>query len=110
MELIDFCDKYCPIPARWVEFPKIDNQLSVDCDLEESECPFHDVDFSKVVEAKAKSNNKCALCPDCGKPMWKKGTITWGRGDNRKTKTNWQCPSCGRTTINPKDYQTEETT
>ena len=43
-----FCNKFCPIPQRWVEFPKIDSELSVDCDLEESECPFKDVDFSKV--------------------------------------------------------------
>jgi len=48
MEQIEFCDKYCPIPARWVEFPKVDNELTVDCNLEEDECPFKDVDFSKV--------------------------------------------------------------
>lgn len=51
MELIDFCDKYCPMPSRWVEFPKVDNELTTDCDLEESDCPFKDVDFTKVCVA-----------------------------------------------------------
>lgn len=52
MEQIDFCDKYCPMPNRWIEFPKIDNELTVDCDLEESDCPFNNVDFTKVLENK----------------------------------------------------------
>lgn len=43
-----FCDNYCPVPMRWVEFPKIDNELTTDCDLEESDCPFRCVDFDKV--------------------------------------------------------------
>ena len=50
MENTDFCDKYCPMPMRWVEFPKVDNELTVACDLEESECPFNDVNFSLVNE------------------------------------------------------------
>jgi hypothetical protein len=48
MEQEEFCDDYCPVPMRWVEFPRIDNELSVDCDLEAGDCPFKDVDFSKV--------------------------------------------------------------
>jgi hypothetical protein len=50
MERIEFCDKYCPIPARWVEFPRVDNELTVDCDMEDSDCPFKNVDFSKVTQ------------------------------------------------------------
>ena len=50
MDKMEFCDNYCPIPARWVEFPKVDNELTIDCDMEESECPFKDVDFSKVTK------------------------------------------------------------
>ena len=60
MDREEFCDKYCPMPARWVEFPKIDNELTVDCDLEESECPFKDVDFDKVVEYKYSEVDKVA--------------------------------------------------
>lgn len=48
MEFIEFCDKFCPMAYRWVEFPRIDKELTIDCDLEESECPFKDVDFTKV--------------------------------------------------------------
>ncbi len=48
MEIIDFCDHHCPIPARWIEFPKVDDELTTDCDLEETECPFKDVDFQDV--------------------------------------------------------------
>ena len=48
MEQEEFCDKYCPIPFRWAEFPKIDNDFSIDCDLESNDCPFKDVDFSRV--------------------------------------------------------------
>ena len=54
MDKIEFCDKFCPIPARWVEFPKVNNELTVDCDLEESDCPFRGVDFSKVEESEVK--------------------------------------------------------
>jgi len=54
MEMEEFCDKYCPIPHRWIEFPKVDNELTTDCDLEYSECPFKDVDFNKVVEYQEK--------------------------------------------------------
>ena len=50
MEKEEFCEKHCPIPMRWVEFPKVDNTLTTDCDLEDNECPFKDVDFSKVTE------------------------------------------------------------
>jgi len=64
MEIIEFCDKYCPMPARWVEFPKVDNSLTVDCELEESDCPFKDVDFSKVIKSDiAESKNPCDYCP-----------------------------------------------
>jgi len=48
MDRIDFCDNHCPIPDRWIEFPKVDDQLTTDCPLEDSDCPFKDVDFSKV--------------------------------------------------------------
>ena len=48
MNRLQFCDEFCPIPMRWVEFPKVDNELTVDCPLEDSECPFKDVDFSRV--------------------------------------------------------------
>lgn len=52
MDMEEFCDRFCPMPLRWVEFPKVDDELSVDCDLEYNECPFKDVDFSKVIERK----------------------------------------------------------
>lgn len=45
MELEEFCDKYCPMPFRGT-FRNGDPE--VDCDVEQSECPFKDVDFSKV--------------------------------------------------------------
>lgn len=48
MDKETFCNKYCPMPTRWIEFPKVDNELTVDCDLEYNECPFKDVDFTKV--------------------------------------------------------------
>ena len=48
MEQIEFCDQFCPMPARWKEFPKVDDEYTTDCDLEETECPFNDVDFDKV--------------------------------------------------------------
>lgn len=48
MEKIEFCDQFCPIPARWQEFLKVDEEYTVDCDMEEMECPFKDVDFDKV--------------------------------------------------------------
>ena len=50
MDMVDFCDKYCPMPQRWIEFPRVDNQITIDCDKEHSECPFKDVDFSRVIE------------------------------------------------------------
>jgi hypothetical protein len=57
MNMEEFCDKYCPMPLRWVEFPRIDNELSVDCDLEQNDCPFKDVDFSKVIPNENKHDN-----------------------------------------------------
>jgi hypothetical protein len=48
MDKIEFCDNYCPLAFKWIEFPRIDNELSVDCDLEENDCPFRNVNFSKV--------------------------------------------------------------
>jgi len=56
MEQIDFCDKYCPMPMRWVEFPRIDNKITVDCDLEASDCPFKDVNYEKVTAYKGAKN------------------------------------------------------
>ena len=50
MDRLEFCDRFCPTPMRWIEFPKVDNQLTVDCHLEDSLCPFKDVDFTKVKE------------------------------------------------------------
>lgn len=47
-----FCDNYCPVPLRWIEFPKVDNELTIDCDLEYNDCPFKNVDFSQVHENK----------------------------------------------------------
>jgi len=43
-----FCNKYCPCPTLYYDPTKPDDKLA-DCDLEESECPFKDVDFNKVV-------------------------------------------------------------
>ncbi|KKN45091.1 hypothetical protein LCGC14_0686730 [marine sediment metagenome] len=54
MDRLEFCDNHCPMPARWVEFPKVDNRLTVDCHLEDSLCPFKDVDFNKVSESEIK--------------------------------------------------------
>ncbi len=45
MEREEFCDDYCPMPFRGT-FRNGDKE--VDCDMEDSECPFRDVDFSKV--------------------------------------------------------------
>jgi hypothetical protein len=61
MDREEFCDRFCPMPTRWVEFPKVDNELTVDCDLEESECPFKDVDFTKVIEYKYSEVDKVAV-------------------------------------------------
>jgi len=58
MDFETFCDKHCPIPMRWVEFPRVDNELSVDCDLEQDDCPFKDVNFSVVHEW-----TEANLCP-----------------------------------------------
>jgi hypothetical protein len=67
MDKEKFCDKYCPIPDRWIEFPKIDNKLTVDCDLDESDCPFKDVDFSKV-EVSILPQAEPKWCPQHGYP------------------------------------------
>ena len=40
-----FCDVYCPMPFR---SKYRDSEDLIDCDTEGSECPFYDVDFSKV--------------------------------------------------------------
>ena len=40
-----FCDVYCPMPFR---SKYRDGEDLIDCDMEQSECPFIDVDFSKV--------------------------------------------------------------
>lgn len=49
-----FCDYYCPIPTRYTEVVLSDETAPsdqyADCDLEETECPFQCVDFSKVTE------------------------------------------------------------
>jgi len=50
MDRIEFCDKWCPMPSR---IPDRTGELEVDCDCEESECPFKDVNFEKVVEYKS---------------------------------------------------------
>jgi hypothetical protein len=47
MEMEEFCDKYCPVPFRG-KFRNGDDE--VDCDLEQEDCPFKDVDFTKVKE------------------------------------------------------------
>lgn len=51
MDMEEFCDKYCPIPFRG-KFRNGDDE--VDCDLEQEECPFKDVDFTKVKEYEEK--------------------------------------------------------
>ena len=45
MEWEIFCNKFCPMPFRG-KFRNGDEE--VDCDLEDTECPFRNVDFSKV--------------------------------------------------------------
>ena len=47
MDMEEFCIKYCPCPFRG-KFRNGDDE--VDCDLEYEDCPFKDVDFSKVKE------------------------------------------------------------
>ena len=47
MDMETFCDKFCPMPFRGTD--RYGNQ-EVDCDLEMNDCPFKDVDFSKVHE------------------------------------------------------------
>jgi hypothetical protein len=49
MDMEEFCDKYCPMPFRG-KFRNGDDE--VDCDLEQDECPFKNVDFTKVKEYK----------------------------------------------------------
>jgi hypothetical protein len=45
-----FCDEYCPIPVRFHEIDDDSNKPYTysDCDLDESTCPFKNVDFKKV--------------------------------------------------------------
>jgi hypothetical protein len=57
MDMEEFCDKYCPMPFRG-KFRNGDDEI--DCDLEESECPFKDVDFDKVIEYKYPEVDKVA--------------------------------------------------
>ncbi len=51
MDMEEFCDRYCPIPTRYINNTnKIDpTDVFADCHLEESDCPFNKVDFTKVV-------------------------------------------------------------
>ena len=45
MDREEFCIKYCPMPFRGTN--RYGNK-ETDCDCEDSECPFRDVDFAKV--------------------------------------------------------------
>lgn len=45
MDKEEFCIKYCPMPFRGTG--RYSNE-EVDCDCEDSDCPFRDVDFRKV--------------------------------------------------------------
>lgn len=45
MDKETFCDDYCPMPFRGTDRT---GEREVDCDCEDMECPFRDVDFSKV--------------------------------------------------------------
>lgn len=45
MDKETFCNDYCPCPFRDADRT---GELEVDCDFEESECPFKGVNFSKV--------------------------------------------------------------
>ena len=47
MEQENFCNNFCPMPSR---IPDRTGGIEIDCDCEESECPFKDVDFSKVTD------------------------------------------------------------
>lgn len=107
MDQETFCDKYCPIPMRWIEFPKVDNELSVDCDLEENDCPFKDVDFSKVYEhsegAKVVSmgGNIVIVCAGgCGKTTEQVGPAEFWKGKIEPSDDPdclvpvWTCKDC----------------
>lgn len=47
MDKIVFCDKYCPTPTCYTNTQDPSDQYA-ECDIDESECPFNCVDFSKV--------------------------------------------------------------
>jgi hypothetical protein len=46
MDKEEFCDKYCPMPFRG-KLRNGDDEVDCDCE-EDTECPFRNVDFSKV--------------------------------------------------------------
>jgi hypothetical protein len=46
MDMEEFCDNHCPMSTKLV---CRDSSIEIDCDLEESECPFKDVDMNKVI-------------------------------------------------------------
>jgi len=48
MDKEEFCDKYCPMPFRG-KLRNGDDEVDCDCE-EDTECPFRNVDFSKVKE------------------------------------------------------------
>jgi len=48
MDKSDFCNRYCPIPTKYVNVDDPEDQF-VDCELDELNCPFNKVDF-KVAE------------------------------------------------------------
>ena len=45
MDVIDFCEKYCPIPFHGTYR---DGTEEIDCDIEDRVCPFRDVNFKLV--------------------------------------------------------------
>ena len=47
MDRETFCDDYCPCTFRGTDRT---GASEVDCDFEELECPFRNVDFSKVTK------------------------------------------------------------
>jgi len=109
METEEFCDKFCPIPMRWIEFPRIDNEYSVDCDLEYEDCPFKDVDFSKVTEhstfkewtARILNQEVCPKCDGRGFIM-----VIEEHGVSTVGMHNEVCPSCkGKGNVERQGYK-----
>jgi len=69
-----FCEHYCPVPTKYYD-PENPDDKWADCDTEESDCPFANVDFTKVVPQIGASSRDAEI--EAARKEGRKQVVDW---------------------------------